>query len=147
MLQMTHKSRGGNRCFQIVSSCRLKFDGFNYIGDPDLTPVLKCWLRPQDIGFAQPSKNCNVPRRVSTLSGVVMAGGMSVVIFIFGAVCACAVVTASPQESAAIRIRVRAISELFPISISSLFCYRPIDLFIPLLGQLLANDSKASKHT
>ena len=31
-----------------------------------------------------PSKNLSVPSRVSTLSGVVMAAGMSVVIFIFG---------------------------------------------------------------
>jgi hypothetical protein len=32
----------------------------------------------------KPSKKCNVPSRVSTLSGGVMAVGMSVVIFIFG---------------------------------------------------------------
>jgi hypothetical protein len=34
-------------------------------------------------------RNFRVPRRVSTESGVVIFGGMSVVIFIFGAVCAC----------------------------------------------------------
>jgi hypothetical protein len=36
----------------------------------------------------KPSKNFSVPSRVSTLSGVVISGGMSVVIFSFGAVCA-----------------------------------------------------------
>ena len=35
-----------------------------------------------------PSKNFSVPRRVSTLPGVVMDGGIGVVIFIFGLVCA-----------------------------------------------------------
>ena len=31
-----------------------------------------------------PSKNSSVPMRVSTLSGVVISGGIAVVIFIFG---------------------------------------------------------------
>jgi len=41
-LGMAYKSPSANRRFQILCSRRLKFDGFNYIGDPDLTPVLKC---------------------------------------------------------------------------------------------------------
>jgi len=39
--------------FQILCSRRLKLDGFNYIGDADLTPVLKCCLRPEDVRFPQ----------------------------------------------------------------------------------------------
>jgi hypothetical protein len=50
----------------------------------------------------KPSKNLSVPRRVSTESGVVICGGISVVIFIFGVVCAWRVVmTAVAPISAA----------------------------------------------
>jgi hypothetical protein len=41
-LGIPHESRSGNRGFQVVGSSRLKLDGFNDIGDPDLAPVLKC---------------------------------------------------------------------------------------------------------
>src|ERR1019366_7156666 len=49
----------------------------------------------------KPSKNLSVPSRVSTVSGVVISGGMGVVIFIFGAVCAWAFVNIAAQKSAA----------------------------------------------
>src|ERR1035441_7985948 len=45
-----------------------------------------------------------MPMLVGTLSGVVIDGGMSVVIFIFGALAAKAVVAASAQRSAAARM-------------------------------------------
>ena len=48
-----HESRSGDRGFQILCSRRLKFDGFDYIGDPDLTPVLERRLRPQNVSFAE----------------------------------------------------------------------------------------------
>jgi len=58
----------------------------------------------------KPSKNFNVPRLVSTESGVVMDGGMGVVIFIFGAVCASAFVSATaPTSAAAMRFCVRVV--------------------------------------
>jgi hypothetical protein len=46
----------------------------------------------------------NVPRRVSTESGVVMAGGIGVVILIFGGVCAYPM----PGTSTTVRIRTNA---------------------------------------
>src|ERR1700692_427489 len=53
MLWMTHESRSGDRGFQILCSRRLKLDGFNYVGDPYLAPVLECRLRPQYVSFPQ----------------------------------------------------------------------------------------------
>jgi hypothetical protein len=52
-LGVPHESRSGNRCFQIVSSRRLKFDGFNYVGYPYVPPVLEGRLRPQNVSFAE----------------------------------------------------------------------------------------------
>ena len=48
----------------------------------------------------RPSENLNVPMRVSTLSGVVMNGGIGVVIFIFGLVCASAETAHTKRERA-----------------------------------------------
>jgi hypothetical protein len=52
-LTTVHKSRGGNRCFQIVGSRHLKLDGFNDIAHRDLPTMLECKLSPEDAGFAQ----------------------------------------------------------------------------------------------
>ena len=50
---MPHEPRSGDRCFQILCSRRLKFDGFNYVGDSYVPAVLKCRLSPQNVGFAE----------------------------------------------------------------------------------------------
>jgi len=48
-----HKSRGGNRCFQILGSRHLKLDGFNDIAHRNFPTMLECKLSPEDAGFAQ----------------------------------------------------------------------------------------------
>jgi hypothetical protein len=50
---MAHKSRRGNRGFQLLRSRRLKFHRLDDIGDRDFPAVLECGLRPEDICFAQ----------------------------------------------------------------------------------------------
>ena len=49
-LGVPHESRSGNRGFQILCSCRLKFDRFDYIGDSNIPPVLERRLSPQYVG-------------------------------------------------------------------------------------------------
>jgi hypothetical protein len=53
MLGMEHKTRSGERGFQILCSRGLKFDGLNYVGYPYIPPVLEGRLRPQNVSFAE----------------------------------------------------------------------------------------------
>jgi hypothetical protein len=52
-LGIAHKTRGANRCFQILCSRRLKFDGFNNIRYAYLPSVLESGLSAEDEGFSQ----------------------------------------------------------------------------------------------